>query len=328
MVSQTPQPLTEPSVGKDEGIFLSVVIPIYNEEACLETLYTRLIPVLERMEKPWELIFTNDGSHDRSGEILAEFHKRKPKHIRVVEFSKNFGQHMAIMAGFEKARGQVIVNLDADLQNPPEEIPNLVAKFEEGYDLVSGYRMNRNDAFLRKFVSWLSNVMREYMTGIKIKDHGCMLKAYSRDIVKKITACKENSTFITVLAYNFANNPTDIPVKHEAREEGTSKYTPFKLIGYSLDMFTSSSTIPLRLFTLFGFFVSALSALLVAYLAVRRLVIGPEAEGLFTLFAIAFFLISVAITGIGIVGEYVGRIYQVVRERPRFSIKKIIEDID
>lgn len=310
------------------AIYVSVVIPIYNEEDCLETLYARLIPVLKSVDRPWELILVNDGSKDNSSSILKEFHERMPKNIRVIEFSKNFGQHMAIVAGFERARGEVIVNLDADLQNPPEEIPNLIKKFEEGYDLVSGYRLNRNDTSLRKFVSKLSNVARERMTGIKTKDHGCMLKAYSRDIVEKIVACRENSTFITVLAYNFAHNPTDIPVKHEAREEGISKYTPLKLIEYSLDMFTSSSTIPLRLFTLFGFFVSGLSSLLVVYLAIRRLIIGPEAEGLFTLFAIAFFLISVAITGIGIVGEYVGRIYQVVRERPRFSIKHILEDIE
>ena len=315
-------------VSKNKDIYISVVIPVYNEEECLETLYARIIPVLNELNKPWELIFTNDGSKDRSSRVLREFHERLPKNIRVIEFSKNFGQHMAIMAAFEKARGEVIVNLDADLQNPPEEIPNLVAKFEEGYDLVSGFRINRNDNFVRKFISRLSNIARERMTGIKTRDHGCMLKAYNKEIVRQIIACKENSTFITVLAYYFANNPIDIPVRHEVRSAGISKYTPLKLIEYSLDMFTSSSTIPLRLFTLFGFFVSAFSISIVIYLLVRRLVFGPEAEGLFTLFAITFSLISIAITGIGVVGEYLGRIYQVVRERPRFLIKEILEDIE
>lgn len=321
-------PLNANQSDLSQDVYLSVVVPIYNEEESLDVLYNRLVPVLEGMDKSWELIFTNDGSRDRSSEILKSFHEKMPKHIRVIEFNKNFGQHMAIMAAFEKARGQVIVNLDADLQNPPEEIPKLIAKFEEGYDFVSGYRENRNDAFLRKFVSKISNWTREHMTGVKMKDHGCMLKAYSREIVKKIVACRESSVFITILAYNLANNPVDIAVKHEARGEGVSKYTPLKLIEYSLDMFTSSSTIPLRLFTLFGFFVSTLSFMLVIYLAIRRLIIGPEAEGLFTLFAIAFLLISVAITGIGVVGEYIGRIYQVVRERPRFSIKEILEDLE
>lgn len=310
------------------NVYVSIVIPIYNEEACLETLYQRIIPVLTSLSKSWELILTNDGSIDRSSSVLKEFHNRMPKNIRVIEFTKNFGQHMAIMAGFEKARGEVIITLDADLQNPPEEIPNLLVKFEEGYDLISGYRADRNDSFCRKFISKLSNIARERMTGIKMRDHGCMLKAYSKSIVSHIVRCNEHSTFITVLAYNFAKNPTDIPVAHESRELGVSKYTPLKLIDYSLDLFTSSSTIPLRLFTLFGFFVATLSFILVIYLTIRRLIIGPEAEGLFSLFAIVFFLISTTMVGLGLVGEYVGRIYQVVRDRPRFLIKEILEDID
>lgn len=314
-----------PTQSAEHAIEVSVVIPVYNEQEVLETLYRRLMPVMESLKTTWEVIFTNDGSKDRSSEILKEFYARKPENIRVVEFRRNYGQHMAIMAGFEQSKGRIVINLDADCQNPPEEIPNLVAKFNEGYDLVSGYRENRNDSAWRKAVSKLSNVVREYMTGIKTRDHGCMLMAYSRDIVDNIVRCTESSTFITVLAYNFAINPIDVPVKHEAREEGASKYNFIKLIEYSLDLFTSSSTVPLRLFTLFGFFVSTLSALLVAYMIFRRLVIGPEAEGIFTLFAIAFFLISVAITGIGVVGEYVGRIYQVVRDRPRYTIKYVLD---
>jgi len=310
----------------EEAIDVSIVIPVYNEEEVLESLYKRLIPVMEGLNKSWEIIFTNDGSHDRSSEILKGFFKRYPKHIRVIEFSRNYGQHMAIMAAFEHARGTVVVNLDADLQNPPEEIPKLLKKFEEGYDLVNGYRENRKDHFFRKFISKLSNIVREQFTQVKTRDHGCMLRAYSREIIQNIVQCKESSTFITVLAFNFAGNPVDVPVKHEERQEGVSKYSPFKLIQYSLDMFTSSSLMPLRLFTFFGFFVSTLSGILVTYMILRRLIIGPEAQGLFTLFAIVLFLVSVAITGIGIVGEYVGRIYLVVRARPRFSIKELLQD--
>lgn len=286
------QPPSEKIQGKT-GVYVSVVIPVFNEEQSLENLYARVVPVLQGLQRSWELILVNDGSQDRSSEILKTFHKRLPHNIRIVELSKNFGQHMAILAGFENVRGQVIVNLDADLQNPPEEIPHLLKRFEEGYDLVSGYRQNRHDHVVRRFISKLSNIVREYMTGLKMRDHGCMLKVYSRPLVDNIVACKEHSTFLTVLACQFALNPIDVPVKHEAREQGISKYTPLKLIQYSLDMFTSSSTVPLRLFTLFG-----------------------------------FFLISVAISGIGIVGEYVGRIYQVVRGRPRFSVKCVRENLD
>jgi undecaprenyl-phosphate 4-deoxy-4-formamido-L-arabinose transferase len=309
-----------------DNIYVSVVIPVYNEEDCLESLYQRLTAVLEKIGKPWEIVFTNDGSKDRSREILKEFHQRRPEQIRVIEFNGNFGQHMAIMAAFERVRGEVIINMDADMQNPPEEIPKLLAKYEEGYDYVGSYRDGRDDSlFLRTLPSKFINWLRGLATGIPIKDQGCMFRAYSRRVVDLITKCDESSTFITVLGYIFASNPTEIPVKHQAREEGESKYDLYRLVRVTFDLFTGFSMAPLHIFTVFGFVVSALSGLLVAYMAVRRLIIGPEAEGLFTLFAILFFLVSVAITGIGIVGAYVGRIYQVVRRRPRFLIHEVLE---
>ncbi len=304
---------------------ISVVIPCYNEEACLQTLFNRLIPTMDRLKRSYEVLLVNDGSQDKTTEILDRFYKERPDVMRPVHLMRNFGQHLAILAGFEVSRGQVIVNLDADCQNPPEEIPKLLKYYDQGHDLVSGYREDRNDHPLRKLVSKLSNWARETFMGIHTKDHGCMLMAYDRHVTDQILSCRETSTFITVLAYLFAANPIDIPVAHEAREEGTSKYTPLKLIQYSLDLFTSFSLVPIKLFTFFGFIVSILSACLVAYMAFRRIVYGPEAEGLFTLFAIAFFLISVVITGIGILGEYVGRIYEVVRGRPRYIIREAKE---
>jgi undecaprenyl-phosphate 4-deoxy-4-formamido-L-arabinose transferase len=307
-------------------VYLSVVIPIYNEEACLESLYQRLTAVLDQLGKPWEIIFTNDGSKDRSSEMLRDFHNRRPEHIRVIELNGNFGQHMAIMAAFERVRGEVIINMDADMQNPPEEIPKLLAKYEEGHDYVGSYRDGRDDPFLfRTLPSKLLNWLRGVVTGIPIKDQGCMFRAYSRRVVDLITQCEESSTFITMLGYLFASHPAEIPVKHQARMEGESKYDLYRLIQVTFDLFTGFSMAPLHVFTIFGFIVSALSGLLVAYMVLRRLIIGPEAEGLFTLFAILFFLISVAITGIGIVGAYVGRIYQVVRRRPRFLVREVLE---
>ena len=302
---------------------ISVVIPIYNEEDCLQTLFDRLLPVMDRLKRPYEVLLVNDGSADQSREIINRLHGERPDVIRAVHLLRNYGQHRAILAGFKTAQGSVIVNLDADCQNPPEEIPKLLEKYDAGYDLVSGYRENRNDHPFRKFISKLSNIAREKMMGIHTKDHGCMLMAYDRHVIDQILSCQETSTFITVLAYLFAANPIDIPVAHEARVEGISKYTPFKLIAYSLDLFTSFSLLPLKIFTFFGFCVSACSGLLVFYMLARRLFIGPEAEGVFTLFAITFFLISVVITGIGILGEYIGRIYEVVRGRPRFIIGEL-----
>jgi undecaprenyl-phosphate 4-deoxy-4-formamido-L-arabinose transferase len=312
---------------KQTDIYLSVVVPVYNEEECLESLFTRLTAVLDALDHSSEILFTNDGSKDRSAEILRSFYERRPHQVRVIEFNGNFGQHMAIMAAFERARGEVIINLDADLQNPPEEIPRLLEKVEQGHDYVGSIRDNRKDSYLlRSLPSKLINKLRGKVTDIHITDQGCMMRAYSRRIVDLITQCDESSTFITALGYKFATNPTEIVIRHDDRKEGESKYDAYRLIRVTFDLFTGFSMAPLHVFTVFGFLVSAFSGILVFYMIGRRLIIGPEAEGLFTLFAILFFLVSVAITGIGIVGEYVGRIYEVVRKRPRYLIKEVIEN--
>lgn len=312
----------------NNDVYVSIVIPVYNEEECLESLYQRLTKVMDDLGKTYEILFTNDGSKDRTSEILRELYNRRPRQIRIIEFNGNFGQHMAIMAAFERVRGQVVVNMDADMQNPPEEIPKLLKAFEQGYDYVGSYRDGRDDSyFLRTVPSKFMNWLRSKATGTKIRDQGCMFRAYSRRIVGLITQSYESSTFVTVLGYTFAMNPTEIPVIHQARLEGESKYDIYRLVRVTFDLFTGFSMAPLHIFTVFGFFVSAMSGLLVAYLLGRRLIIGPEAEGLVTLFSVLFFMVSVAITGIGIVGEYVGRIYQVVRRRPRFLIKEIIENV-
>lgn len=305
--------------------YLSIVIPVYNEEENLKTLCTRLIKSLDALDKSYEIIFTNDGSKDRSLEILREFHKIYPDKIRVIDFHGNFGQHMAIIAAFEISRGQVVVTLDADLQNPPEEISKLIAKIDEGYDYVGSYRDARKDTFFRTYVSKLVNFVREKITDIRMRDQGCMLRAYSRMIVNQIVSSEERSTFIPALAHNFSINPTEVEVRHDARAAGESKYNLYKLIRLNFDLITGFSLVPLQIFTIFGMFISFLSGFLVIYMFLRRLLIGPEVEGVFTLFAILFFLVSVVIMGIGLVGEYLGRIFQTLSHRPRFIVKEIIE---
>ena len=307
---------------------VSVVIPVYNEQDNLEALYTRLMAVMDKTGKPFEVLFTNDGSRDRSGEMLREFHERRPKHVRVLDFNGNFGQHMAIMAAFERARGEVIVTLDADLQNPPEEIPKLLAAIEAGHDVVGGYRRNRQDTFFRKNASRLINGIRARITNIRMKDQGCMLRAYRKNIVESIVASGETSTFIPALAYSFAASPAEVEVEHAARAAGESKYRLYDLIRLNFDLMTGFSVVPLQMFTLFGMTVASLSILFVIYLFIRRLVIGPEAEGVFTLFAILYFLVGIGIMGLGIIGEYIGRIYKEVRRRPRFVIRKVYENIN
>ncbi|MCX7337823.1 MAG: glycosyltransferase [Alphaproteobacteria bacterium] len=305
--------------------YLSVVVPVYNEQENLPSLCDRLLASLNALGKSYEIIFTNDGSSDQSLPILTAFHNKHPDKIKIIDFHGNFGQHMAIIAAFEKSTGDVIVTLDADLQNPPEEIGKLITKIDDGYDYVGSFRDKRQDTAFRTYVSKFVNVVRESITDIQMKDQGCMLRAYKRHIIDKIVASQERSTFIPALAYKFALNPTEVEVRHDARAAGTSKYNLYKLIRLNFDLITGFSLVPLQLFTILGMGVSFLSGLLVAYLVVRRLIVGPEAEGVFTLFAILFFLVSVVIMGVGLVGEYVGRISQTLSQRPRYVIKDFIE---
>ncbi len=306
-------------------ISLSVVIPVYNEEQGLQTLFNRLYPALDKLAIPYEIVFVNDGSRDKSAAILREQFQLRPDVTRVILFKGNFGQHMAIMAGFEHTRGQRMVTLDADLQNPPEEIGKLLAKMDEGFDYIGSIRKQRNDSWWRHVASRAMNNFRERITHIKITDQGCMLRAYDRSIIEAINSCKEVNTFIPALAYTFARRPAEVVVEHEERAEGESKYSLYSLIRLNFDLMTGFSVVPLQWFSLTGMVLSLFSALFFVFLVVRRLIIGPEAEGMFTLFALLFFMIGIALFGIGLLGEYVGRIYQQVRHRPRYLVEAVLE---
>ncbi|MBI1772112.1 MAG: glycosyltransferase [Burkholderiales bacterium] len=307
---------------------LSVVIPVYNEEAGLAKLFERLYPALDTLAArgiSYEVVFVNDGSRDNTPVLLADQYRLRPDVTRVVLFNGNYGQHMAILAGFEATRGEIVVTLDADLQNPPEEIGALVDKMREGYDYVGSIRRKRQDSAWRTYASKAMNRFREKITRIKITDQGNMLRAYGRNVINLINQCSEVNTFVPALAYTFARKPTEIIVEHEERSAGESKYSIYSLIRLNFDLMTGFSIMPLQWFSMLGMVLSILSGGLVLLLLVRRFVLGAEAEGLFTLFAIAFFLMGVILFGIGLLGEYVGRIYQQVRGRPRYVVQTILE---
>jgi undecaprenyl-phosphate 4-deoxy-4-formamido-L-arabinose transferase len=307
---------------------VSIVIPVYNEEAGLQSLFDRLYPALDKLNRSYEVIFINDGSKDRSPAMLREQFQKRPEVTRVVLFNGNFGQHKAILAGFAYSRGQRIITLDADLQNPPEDIANLLAKMDEGYDYVGSIRRQRNDSAWRHLASRAMNHLRERITRIKMTDQGCMMRAYDRRIIDAINQCSEMNTFIPALAYTFAQRPTEIIVGHEERTAGESKYSLYSLIRLNFDLMTGFSLVPLQMFSMLGMLVALGSGTLVLYLAGRRIFLGPEEGGLFTLFAVAFFLIGIALFGIGLLGEYVGRIYQEVRNRPRYLVQAVLEQQD
>ena len=309
---------------------LSVVIPVYNEEAGLSKLFERLYPALDTLAArgvSYEVLFVNDGSRDNTAVILSDQFRLRPDVTRVVLFNGNYGQHMAILAGFEATRGDIVVTLDADLQNPPEEIGALVDKMREGYDYVGSIRRKRQDSAWRTYASKAMNRFREKITRIKITDQGNMLRAYGRNVIDLINQCSEVNTFVPALAYTFSRKPTEITVEHEERSAGESKYSIYSLIRLNFDLMTGFSIMPLQWFSMLGMILSALSGGLVALLLIRRFIFGAEAEGLFTLFAIAFFMMGVILFGIGLLGEYVGRIYQQVRGRPRYVVQTILQDV-
>ena len=301
---------------------VSLVIPVYNEEESLPSLFSRTFPVMDQLNRPYEVIFVNDGSRDRSIDLLREMYHQRPDHVKIIDFNGNFGQHMAIVAGFEKVTGDVVLTMDADLQTPPEEIPRLVEKFDEGHDLVGTIRENRDDPFYRKFASKIVNIITKKITGLNIHDYGCMLRAYSRKIADIIAASGERTTFIPAFAHKFAANPVEIHIKHTKRQQGKSKYSLLKLVSLNFDLMTSFSLVPLQFITMFGLLVSTGSIFFAFFLLLRRLIIGPEAEGLFTLFAINFFLMGFLISSVGIAGEYIGRIFKEVRKQPNYIIKE------
>jgi undecaprenyl-phosphate 4-deoxy-4-formamido-L-arabinose transferase len=307
---------------------LSVVIPVYNEEAGLQALFDRLYPALDKLGRSYEVIFVDDGSRDRSAAMLKDQFLSRPDVTRVIVFNANYGQHLAIVAGFEHCRGERIVTLDADLQNPPEEIGKLIAAMDAGHDYVGSIRSARKDSWWRSVASRTMNRVRERITRIRMTDQGCMLRAYSRDIARAIAASREVSTFIPALAYTYAHNPTEVEVEHAERAAGESKYSLYKLIRLNFDLITGFSVVPLQLFSMFGMVVSAGAVLVYLVVIVNRLLLAGWREGFATLWdrdILAFFLVGMLLFGLGLIGEYVGRIYQQVRERPRYTIQAVLE---
>src|SRR5450755_1758862 len=304
---------------------LSVVIPVYNEEAVLPALFARLYPTLDSLGISYEIVFVNDGSKDRSAALLRQQFSSRPQHTRVVLFHANFGQHSAVMAGLAYSRGEYVVTLDADLQNPPEEIGKLVGKLEPGYDNVCTIRQQRQDSLWRRWFFKRINQLLERITPVRITDQGCMMRGYARSVVTALNQTREVNTFIPALASLYAMRPIEVPISHEERFAGQSKYSMYSLVRLNFDLITGFSVVPLQLFSMVGMAVSILSALLVIYLFLRRIILGPEAEGVFTLFGVVFFFIGLALFGIGLLGEYVGRIYAQVRERPRYIVEAVLD---
>jgi undecaprenyl-phosphate 4-deoxy-4-formamido-L-arabinose transferase len=301
---------------------ISIVIPVYNEAANLETLHARLKATLDGVGRPYEVIYTDDGSADESLAILKRLGDRHPE-VVVVELSRNFGQHAAIFAGFAQVRGEVVVTLDADLQNPPEEIPKLLARIDEGCDAAGGWRRSRRDTWFRRWASRQVNRVMSRVTGVVLNDYGCMLRAYRREIVDQMAQCREISSFIPALANLFARRVEEVEVEHAERERGESKYGLFKLLKLNFDLMTGFSLAPIQVVSWLGVLIALCGVGFGLFLFVRRLIVGPEVEGVFTLFAILFVFVGLQLLALGLIGEYIGRIYAEVRQRPRYVVRAV-----
>lgn len=305
---------------------VSVIIPVYNEEASLPVLLSRVTAACEFLPQDYEVILIDDGSHDGSTEIISEAAANSDSKLVGVLLNRNYGQHAAIMAGFETAKGDLVITLDADLQNPPEEIPRLVEAAMQGYDVVGTVRRNRQDSWFRKTASRLINKSVQKATGVHMSDYGCMLRAYRRHIIDAMLCCQERSTFIPILANSFARRTIELEVGHAERAHGESKYGLMHLINLMYDLVTCMTTTPLRLLSIVGSLVAGLGFTFSILLVLMRLVMGADwaADGVFTLFAILFTFVGVQLLGMGLLGEYIGRMYTDVRARPRYFIHQIV----
>lgn len=305
---------------------VSVAIPVYNEEASLPALLSRVTAACDQLSQDYEVILIDDGSHDGSTELIRDAAAGEGSKLVGVLLNRNYGQHAAIMAGFETAKGDLVITLDADLQNPPEEIPRLVEAAMQGYDVVGTMRRNRQDSWFRKTASKLINKSVQKATGVHMSDYGCMLRAYRRHIIDAMLCCQERSTFIPILANSFARRTIELEVGHAERAHGESKYGLMHLINLMYDLVTCMTTTPLRLLSIVGSVVAGIGFTFSILLILMRLILGADwaADGVFTLFAILFTFVGVQLLGMGLLGEYIGRMYTDVRARPRYFIHQIV----
>ena len=309
-------------------MFLSLVIPIFNEAASLPELIARCLKVCRELGHPFEILLVDDGSRDGSQHLIEVAANTHQGEIFGVLLNRNYGQHAAVMAGFAESCGEVVVTLDGDLQNPPEEIPKLLCEIDAGADVVGSVRAYRRDNSLRRWGSKAVNWLVRRLTGSTMLDYGCMLRAYRRPIVEAMLACRESSTFIPILADTFAGTTAQVTVAHAQRQNDESRYTLLRLLNLHFDLITSTTTLPLRLLSILGSGVAAIGFGFGLLLMFVRLVYGAAwaGEGVFTIFAVAFFLMGVQLLGLGLLGEYVGRIYADVRARPRYFVRRRVGD--
>ena len=310
---------------------LSLIIPLYNEEANLPLLYDSIKKALEPLQQNWEVIFVDDGSQDKSLDVLKALAKKDPRHVRAVIFRRNFGQTAAITAGIDHAQGDTIVLLDADMQNAPADIPMLLAKLDEGYDLVSGWRKDRKDNRLTRTIpSIFANGLISWVTGVHLHDYGCSLKAYRRDALEGFRLYGEMHRFIPVFAHSVGARITEIPVRHHHRKFGEANYGLERTLKVILDLFTvkfllNYSHKPIRLFGGTGMILIFVSVALLLYLFIRRVFFSVAVLGSpFFQIGVMFFILGFQSILMGLIAELLARTYHESQAKPTYTVREII----
>ncbi|KPL89774.1 glycosyl transferase [Ardenticatena maritima] len=309
---------------------MSVVIPLYNEEESIPHLYEKLTEALEAYGKPYEVIIVDDGSTDGSYPLLRQI-AEKDKRFKIVRLRRNFGQTAAFAAGFDHARGEVIITMDADLQNDPADIPKLMAKIEEGYDIVSGWRINRQDRFLdRKLPSMIANRLISNVTEVRLHDYGCSLKAYRAEVLREVRLYGELHRFIPALASQVGGAVTEVPVNHHPRRFGKSKYGISRTIRVILDLITvwflgTYSTRPLHVFGTMGLVSAGIGVLLGLYLSFLKIVEGQNIGGRpLLLLAVLLVVVGVQLITMGLLAEMIIRTYHESQGKPIYVVREVL----
>jgi len=310
---------------------LSLVVPVYNEKENLPLLMDSIYAALTPLNKKWEVVLVDDGSKDGSLDVLTEIAEKDPKHVRVVVFRRNFGQTAAIAAGIDHSEGKIIILLDADMQNDPADIPMLLAKLDEGYDLVSGWRKDRKDNRLTRTIpSNMANGLISWVTGVHLHDYGCTLKAYRRDALEGFRLYGEMHRFIPVFAHSVGAKIAELPVRHHPRKFGVAKYGLERTVKVVLDLFTVKFLLdyshkPMRLFGGTGVILIGISAFLLAYLFIRK-VFFMIAVLSSPFFQISIMLLILGFQSIlmGLIAELLARTYHESQSKPTYTIRAIL----
>jgi len=307
---------------KDKQIDISIVIPVFNEISLIDELHSRLKLVCEGLGRNYEVIIVDDGSSDGSHEKLIQL-KNNDTALRIVKFTRNFGQQAAVLAGFRISRGKIIVQLDSDLQNPPEEIPKLLEAMAENVDLVTTVQRKRRDGVIRIFGSSFLLKIGQMLFGSQVKLNLCSFRALRSSVVEKIESCKDRSRYMAVLMSWMGLPTVEIEVEHHERKNGNSKYSFLNLLILAWDLVTGYSSFPLRMVTYMGLFGAFLGFSMMMFLIFQRIVNGILIEGFVVLSAVFAFFAGVQLLSIGFLGEYLGRVHHQIQERPDYIIEKV-----